>query len=146
MINNQERDWVAEFEASLEEKETKNLPLKSLTAYQLADKLSDYIWDIVEKWDYFAKKTVGDQWVRAVDSIGANIAESYGRYFYQDSILFLYYSRGSCFESMFWTEKALKRKLVDNNQSSVINDYLGKLPKELNTLVKIKKTAAKKYR
>lgn len=140
----QQRDWVAEFETSIEEKEGKHLPLEQLTAYKLADELSDYVWDIVDKWDYFAKKTIGDQLVRAADSIGANVAESYGRYFYHDSILFLYYSRGSCFESMFWIEKALKRKLIDSNQSSVINDYLQKLPKELNTLVKIKKNAARR--
>jgi four helix bundle protein len=141
-------DWVKIALEEMEEshREPKSLSLEDLTAYKLADELSDYVWNIVEKWDYFAKKTVGDQWVRAVDSIGANTAESYGRYFFQDSILFLYYARGSCFESVFWTRKALHRKLITSAQSSIITDYLSKLPKELNTLIKIKKDAAKKVR
>ncbi|MEK7107405.1 MAG: four helix bundle protein [Patescibacteria group bacterium] len=139
-------DWVklAEEEIAELSREKKILPLEELTAYKLADELSDYVWNIVDKWEYFAKKTIGDQFVRAVDSTGANIAESYGRYFFNDSILFLYYSRGSCFESTFWAKKALKRGLITNDQSLIINDYLGRLPKEINMLIKIKKNAAKK--
>ncbi len=139
-------DWVKLAEEEIEELngDKKILPLGEMTAYKIANDLSDYVWNIVDKWDYFAKKTVGDQFVRAVDSVGANIAESYGRYFFNDSILFLYYSRGSCFESTFWAKKALERGLITNEQSSVINDYLTRLPKEINTLVKIKKNASKK--
>lgn len=139
-------DWVKLAEEELEElsRGKKILSLGELTAYKIANELSDCVWDIVDKWDYFAKKTVGDQFVRAIDSIGANIAESYGRYFFNDSVLFLYYSRGSCFESMFWAKKALERKLITNDQSSMINDYLKRLPREINTLVKIKRNASKK--
>lgn len=126
--------------------EPKVLPLEQLTAYQLADELSDRVWEIVIHWDWFAKKTVGDQFVRAVDSIGANTAESYGRYFFQDSVLFLYYARGSCFESQFWAKKALARGLITNDQYSFINDCLQKLPRELNTLIKIKRNAAKNWK
>lgn len=50
-----------------------------LKVYQLAEKLADEVWGIVRKWDLFAKDTVGKQLVRAVDSIGANIAEGTGR-------------------------------------------------------------------
>lgn len=53
----------------------KIVELEDLRAFQMADELSDYVWEIVAKWDFFAKKTVGDQYVRAADSIGANIAE-----------------------------------------------------------------------
>jgi len=38
------------------------------------------------KWDYFAKKTVGEQFIDAVDSISANIAEGFGRYHKKDKI------------------------------------------------------------
>ncbi|WP_313940727.1 MULTISPECIES: four helix bundle protein [Calothrix] len=48
---------------------------ENLQVYQLAEKLADEIWNIVGKWDEFAKDTVGKQIVRSVDSIGANIAE-----------------------------------------------------------------------
>ena len=48
---------------------------ESLRVYRLAESLADQIWSIVVKWNVFARDTVGKQLVRAVDSIGANIAE-----------------------------------------------------------------------
>ena len=48
---------------------------EKLEIYQLAEKLADEIWFIVEKWQYFEKDTVGKQIVRSADSIGANIDE-----------------------------------------------------------------------
>ena len=33
----------------------------NLRVYQLAEELSDAIWDIVTGWDYFAKGTVGKE-------------------------------------------------------------------------------------
>jgi four helix bundle protein len=59
----------------------KYLELKDISAYRIAFDLSNYVWDIVIKWNYFAKDTVGRQLVKAVDSISANIAEGFGRYF-----------------------------------------------------------------
>jgi four helix bundle protein len=47
--------------------------LEKLEVYNLAEKFSDDIWDIVENWDYFKKDTIGKQLVRAADSISANI-------------------------------------------------------------------------
>ena len=50
-----------------------------LEVYQLLERLADAIWDMALGWDGFARDTVGKQVVRAADSIGANIAEGYGR-------------------------------------------------------------------
>ena len=60
--------------------EKKYLTLNDITAYKIAFNLSNYVWDIVVIWDYFAKETVGKQFVKAIDSISANIAEGFGRY------------------------------------------------------------------
>jgi len=48
--------------------------LEKLEVYQLAEVLSDEIWEIVIKWDFFHKDTIGKQIVRSADSISANIA------------------------------------------------------------------------
>ena len=69
--------------------------LEKLEVYQLAVLFSDKIWDLVSEWDYFKKDTIGKQIVRSADSISANIAEGYGRYYYKDSKQFYFYSRGS---------------------------------------------------
>ena len=52
---------------------------EKLSVYKLAERLSDEAWAVVIGWDYFPKDTVGKQFVRAADSIGANIAEGSGR-------------------------------------------------------------------
>ena len=49
------------------------LRLEKLEVYMLSMDLAERIWSIVIKWDYFAKKTVGEQFVRSSESIGANI-------------------------------------------------------------------------
>lgn len=37
----------------------KYLELNDIKSYKIAFKLSNYVWDIVIKWDYFAKDTIG---------------------------------------------------------------------------------------
>ena len=58
--------------------ERKFLQLNDIEAYKVAFHLSNYVWNVVEKWEWFAKKTVGVQFVNAVDSISANISEGLG--------------------------------------------------------------------
>ncbi|MDJ0679671.1 MAG: four helix bundle protein [Xenococcaceae cyanobacterium MO_167.B52] len=48
---------------------------ENLEVYKLSENLANEIWNIVEKWDYFARDTIGKQIVRSADSIGANIDE-----------------------------------------------------------------------
>ena len=90
----------------------KYLTLNDISCYKKSLNLSNYVWRIVIHWDSFAKNTVGSQFVRAIDSISANIAEGFGRYGKKDKIKFYYYSHGSLKESCDWNEKAKTRKLV----------------------------------
>jgi hypothetical protein len=62
---------------------------EKLRVYELAEILADQIWEIVVKWDIFAKDTVGKQITCAADSIGANIAEGTGRGSFQDNRRFV---------------------------------------------------------
>lgn len=65
------------------------LRLEDLDIYQLAIDIGEDVWRFVLKWDSFAKGTVGKQFVEAADSISANIAEGYGRFFLQRQKNFL---------------------------------------------------------
>jgi four helix bundle protein len=114
----------------------KYLQLNDISAYKIAFELSNYVWNIVIKWDYFAKDTVGKQFVRAVDSIAANLAEGFGRYGKKDKINFYRYSYGSIKESLNWNEKAKARKLVSPDEYRHIFSQLDKLPREVNGLIK----------
>jgi four helix bundle protein len=113
----------------------KFLKLNDIEAYKIAFKLSNYVWDIILRWDYFTKDTVGKQFVKAVDSISANIAEGFGRYSKKDKIKFYRYSFGSLYESLDWNEKSHLRNLLDEEQYSKIFSELIKLPKSLNSLI-----------
>ncbi|MCK4525446.1 MAG: four helix bundle protein [Candidatus Andersenbacteria bacterium] len=112
------------------------LKLNDISSYKISFHLSNYVWDIVVKWDYFAKDTVGKQFIRSIDSISANIAEGFGRYNKKDKIKFYRYSFGSLKESLDWNEKAKIRKLLTEEQYKHILEELNKLPKELNYLIK----------
>ena len=118
------------------EKSTVNyLKLNDITAYKNAFELSNYIWDIIERWDYFPKETVGKQFVRAADSISSNIAEGFGRYGKKDKIKFYRYSIGSLKETLDWNEKSKKRNLIENEEYSKILNTLQLLPKEIYALI-----------
>ena len=113
----------------------KYLELNDISSYRIAFDLSNYVWDIVIKWDYFAKDIVGKQLARAIDSISANIAEGFGRYFKKDKINFYRYSYGSVDESLDWVEKTDRRSLLKKNEYQHIFVELKKLPKEINHLI-----------
>ena len=113
----------------------KYLQLNDIEAYKIAFNLSNFIWDIVVKWDYLAKDTIGKQLIRSADSISANIAEGFGRYTKKDKINFYRYSYGSIKESLDWNEKAKIRKLVSDKEYNHIFQELQKLPKSLNQLI-----------
>ena len=114
----------------------KYLQLNDIDCYKRALQLSNYIWDIVTAWDWFAKRTVGVQFVTAIDSISANIAEGFGRYGKKDKIKFYYYSFGSAKEGLDWNEKSKYRKLLTQQQYEHILNELNELPKEIHQLIK----------
>jgi len=85
---------------------------EGLRVYQLAEKLADRIWNVVLKWDYFAKITIGRQIVEAADGVGSNIAEGSGRGSLEDNRRFVRIARGSLYETKHWLRRAYKRKLL----------------------------------
>jgi len=87
--------------------------LKLLPAYQNSYVLSKEIYR------YFLTVTDKDFWliksqlIRAVDSVSANIAEGYGRFYFKDKIRFYYQARGSLLEVCDWLAKASERNFLD---------------------------------
>ena len=87
--------------------------LNDLDIYKLAVELSALAWQVFEKLQYPDKCHIGYQFLESVDSVGANIAEGFGRFHYKDSLKFYYYSRGSLHEAKHWIYLLRKRDLVD---------------------------------
>ena len=107
-----------------------------LRVYQLAEKLADQIWKIVAGWEYFAKITVGQQIVDAVDGIGANIAEGTGRGSLQDNRRFVRIARGSLYETKHWLRRAFNRKLLTENDVYELKPIIDELLPTLNAYVR----------
>jgi four helix bundle protein len=53
--------------------------------------------------------------VRSADSVGANIAEAFGRGSHVDEARFLLFARGSANETQHWIERAFARGLLDDD-------------------------------
>ena len=113
----------------------KFLKLNDIEAFRISFHLSNYVWDSVLKWNNFSQRTVGEQFVKAIDSISANIAEGFGRYGKKDKIKFYRYSQGSLSESLNWNEKSKVRKLLSIEEYRYIFGELQKLPKSINALI-----------
>jgi four helix bundle protein len=112
------------------------LKLNDISSYKIAFNLSNYIWQIIIKWNYFEKDTVGKQIVRAADSISANIAEGFGRYTKKDKIKFFRIRQGSIKETLDWNEKSKTRGLISHEEYDKILTELLQLEKEINLLIK----------
>jgi four helix bundle protein len=107
-----------------------------LTCYKSSFAFTNEVWNIVLKWDYFSRDTIGKQFVNAADSISANIAEGFGRYHKKDKIKFYYYSFGSVKECVDWCNKALARNLITAEVHTKLSVTLNGLPKEIHQLIK----------
>ena len=82
---------------------------ENLRVYQLAEEITDLVWEVVLKWGSFPQSTIGKQLVNSADSIGANIAEGTGRSSFADNRRFAKIIRGSLFEVKHWLRRAYKK-------------------------------------
>ncbi len=112
------------------------MKLEELQVYRLSMEIGEKVWDIVISWDSFAKKTVGEQLVRAVDSVAANLSEGFGRYHYKEARHFSYYSRGSLYETKTWLTKAFNRKLIGEDEFQYFTKEINNIGVKLNNYIK----------
>lgn len=117
---------------------------ENLRIYQLSTQLANEIWKIVLTWNIFAKDTVGKQLVRAVDSIGANIAEGSGRGSARDNCRFLRIARGSLYETRHWLFCAKDRNLLSEKEIAVLSPLMKELTPKLNSYLRTVDETAKR--
>ena len=102
----------------------KGLKLEELEVYLVALEIGEIVWNVVDKWEHFPKKTLGSQFVRAADSIAFNISEGYGRFHYKENKNFCYYSRGSAKETITAVNKAKNRNLISDDDYKFVTTKL----------------------
>jgi len=87
-------------------------------------------------WDYFKKDTIGKQLVRSADSVSANIAEGYGRFYYKESKQFYFYSRGSLQETKAWLGKCKRRNIIKQDKWEELLQKAETIHLKLNAFIK----------
>ncbi len=110
--------------------------LNDLEVYKLSRELSKIGWEIYQNLDWQIKKIIGDQFIEATDSVGANIAEGYGRFHYLDRIKFYYNSRASLIEcNEHWIELLKERGKIDNKKYKEFKKVAENLLIKLNNFI-----------
>lgn len=109
---------------------------ENLRVFQMAERLADEVWDAVKRWDGFSKRTVGQQIVRAADSVGANIAEGAGRGSYAGNRRFVQIARGSLYEVKFFLRRAHRRGLLTEAQIASLRPLIDELAPTLNAYLR----------
>ena len=105
---------------------------EKLEVYQLAVKIAEIVWKMVNGWKHFEKSTLGIQLVDAADSIGANIAEGYGRGSFQENKRFVRIARGSLNETKHWLKLSYQRQLMGEDSVKHLKPLMGELAPRLN--------------
>lgn len=109
---------------------------EDLDVYRLAENLGDRIWEIVSIWPNFPKNSLGYQLVKSGDSIGANLAEGFGRFHFAENRQFVRISRGSLYETRHWLRRAYKRDLLKEPEVKELRDLLDELAPRLNAYIR----------
>lgn len=111
------------------------ITLDQLQVYQLCKIFSQEAWLIYKTLDWSIKKIWGDQYIRSVDSVGANVAEGYGRYHFLDKIKFYYNARGSLLEAKHWLDLGYERKIISKEKYLQLIEYYQNINLGLNGLI-----------
>lgn len=122
----------------------KYLTLEDIHSYVISKDLANDVYEFVFHWDWFNKRTIGVQFINAIDSIAGNIAEGFGRFHKKDKQKFYYNARASTYESIHWLEQVKTRKLIANSQYKHFYSILSDLPREINYQISLTEKNLKK--
>lgn len=114
-----------------------------LEIWKIAQKSTLDIYKITSQFPKEEQYGLTNQLRRAVASIGANIAEGFGRYHYKENVKFLYNSRGSLAETRHFIilahelkyipEADMRSSLKELIRLSVkLNNYISSIKRKIN--------------
>lgn len=99
--------------------------LNRLTVYKFAQELAEMVYQYaLPSLPDEEKYGLASQMRRAAASIPANIAEGYGRYYYQESIRFCYLARGSLMELSSQIDLSFSQNYLTNEVKSLIEEKM----------------------
>lgn len=121
------------------ENDSKRVPIEETEIFRIFEDCADWVWEAVDKWDWKAQRTVGIQLIKSADSINANLVEGDGRYTSADALHFFIIARGSARESRLWIRRAIKRKLVNNEEGLQQLAAINSGGRQLNRLISFRR-------
>ena len=113
----------------------KKSSLEDLEVYKISLEISDSVWNIVIHWDNFSRNNIGGQLLRAIDSVGANISEGYGRGSKLDNARFVKMASGSLFETKHWLAISKRRNLLSDSDTKKILEAIESLLPRLSAYI-----------
>lgn len=107
-----------------------------LEGYKLASDLAEWIYGLTTKFPSEERYNLLSQLRRASTSIGANIAEGYGRFHYKENQQFSRQARGSLAECKHYILFAFKRKYITRDELNEFSEKYIRLKIKLNNYIK----------
>jgi len=114
-----------------------NKTFKDLLIWQKSQYLIDKVISELKKWDYrnILILELFRQLYRSVQSVGANIAEGYGRGSNKDFKRFLIIARGSLSETEHWLLQVYKEKLINEEKLKELEQIILEIKKMLASFI-----------
>ncbi len=110
--------------------------LESLVVWKKSIQFTVFICKtVLPKFPDEEKWALTSQLRRSVQSVAANIAEGYGRYYYQEGIRFAYIARGSLEETYNHLTYAYKMEYLTNNEFSELLTNIDELKRLINGFI-----------
>lgn len=115
--------------------------LKNLVTWQKARDLRILISKTVQQFPKEEKYRLVDQIIRSSRSILANIAEGYGRFYYQENIQYCRQARGSLIETLDHIICAFDEGYISENELSLLEKEIENCRRTLNGYIAYLKKA-----
>lgn len=109
---------------------------EDLEVYQLSISLAKKIYHLTNELPKNEKYVICDQLIRAVTSIGANIAEGFGRNTTKEFIKFLYNARGSLMEVRHFLNLVIELGYVKSENIIDVKYDCNTLGVKINNLIR----------
>jgi four helix bundle protein len=116
--------------------DSKQLPISGrLWVVRSAEHLVTELHPIIERWPKHHKEHLGDQLLRSIDSIGANVSEGNARMHLKERLHFFSIAQGSVEESIFWLRRARDRELITQRQAGIYVSLVFKIANGIRNLM-----------
>ncbi len=140
IVNTLEIPWLVNSQTIVEKEGMNNF--KDLRIWQDACDIIVEVYKLIDQFPKEEKYGLSSQLGRSINSIGANIAESCGRFHFKDRTNFLFNARGSLYESEHHLNIAFRLSYISEDQLQKVSLKLKDLNVRLNNYINSTKVTA----